>query len=571
MSSERLPMRSQHLTPERVGLLVTAVLGFSVARPARGQDVTTQPETEEVTGYQEGNSDLEQRLIVRLDLETNTVFSARSGDPDALEIAVPDDSGRNDSSFVFGDLRLGTRGLGYRPLNTYFMGTGGVNLGGAPQTQALEELRANDAALHQQYIDAYGDNAFFLRLAYGELAGITESGPLSGLLVRAGRQFHWSGLMGVTFDGLTMQYSTGQVEVSGRIGQRAGVFERFQTDRGFTGGASVKVDLSSGRGGFPLLLKGEYMFVTRDLRLTPRGQAALGGVEESVTIHLGEIGAYWDLDPNTLLSLRVQSTDSEISHVRADLRWLSDIGALSIFVDQKIGEELLYAMSGARTQTIRDLRTGIDRRAVLEAFRLNIPDRQPFTRIDADFAFAVSDWLEVQPKAGANIVYGDAEELSPWDATHFSWGLAAFARTKLNQETGIEVDVDYTGRVYDRDETVGAFGLFSDVAAGPEQSSHEVYAGVRFNLGNRFIGNRMLQGRRLSLGLGGFVRLYQLETVHEDQIDDEVLTGIEAKAAWQIARQLGLNARYQFAQDSNVLLPQLAAFHEVFGEAQVLF
>ena len=529
----------------------------------------------------------EEKIILRLDLEGSFVPVARSGDIEDPATGIADDVGRDATNFVFGEARIGTRGALYKPLNTYLFGTGGLNLGGAPFVETSEALRGEDAALHGHYIDAYGSNAFFVRLAYGELEGLTEEGPLSRVLLRGGRQFHWAGPMGVTFDGATLQYSDGALLVGLRLGQRANVFDRFQNDAGLVGGASFRLDLSKISLGkrrrrrrssdMPsILLKGEYNFIKRNLRLTPRDELAFVGFDREFIAHFGEIGAYWDITRDVVSSVRVQSTDDEISHVRADLRWGGEFGAFSVSLDQKIGEEVLFGLAGNRTFEVKDLRTGFERRTLLEAFRLAIPDRAAYTRIDADLVWAPPgiNWLEIQPSVGAYIVHGEAEELSAWDANSFNWGLAAYIRSKLSRTTGVELDVQYRGRVYVRDDIVGTSGLYTDVAAGPEAGSHEVFVGLWYNVGRkgaRFIGNRLLQERYLSLGISGFAQLYQLETVHESEIDDEVLLGAETEIRWTVGKNLRLNGRYQFAVDSNVFLPEISSFHEIVAEAQILF
>ena len=124
-------------------------------------------------------------------------------------------------------------------------------------------------------------------------------------------------------------------------------------------------------------------------------------------------------------------------------------------------------------------------------------------------------------------------------------------------------------------EIEGIEGLFSDTAAGPEVSSHEIFLGARYNRGQRFVSGRMLGNRNFSLRGGYFVRLYTMgnrrfdrtETVEED----ESMSGFSADVNWLVSEGIALRGQYEIARDSNLLYPHLGDFQSVTGRVEVSF
>ncbi|MEQ9500258.1 MAG: hypothetical protein RIT81_25515 [Deltaproteobacteria bacterium] len=508
---------------------------------------------------------LEEQLILRLDATADFALTTAEG-TNAAGVEIPPDTLRDSTNFVIGDLRIGSRGLLYQPLSTYAMATGGLNLAGAPATVALEEVIANDAAVHPTIYDPYGGQQVFLRLAYAELDGLTERGALSQIYVRAGRQFHW-GVAPVTFDGATLAFDSGLLRASGWFGQRAGVFEAFQPSPGIVGGASAHLDFDDLD--VPLLIRAEYTFARRSIALDPRDTANLGLNELTATSHLGRVSAFYDVTRDLLLQARVDTLDQDITRARLGVRYLNVLGALSVDLDQKIGEEAIYAVSGMRTITVRDQRTQLARPAVVEAFRLGMTDRSAYTHLDARFAIEILPWLEIEPTGVAHVVYGDPDTLTPWDASFYGLGLGVYSRHRLDDSAGLEVDFRYDGRLYDRD--VDGLGLYTDAGAGPEKLANEFTLGVSYALATRAVGKRMLQRRWLKLGVAGTVLLYDLATPHEDDIGQDSMFGASASAEWVPNDYVSLALRYEMAVDSSLFLPELGAIHELFLRTRFVF
>lgn len=509
---------------------------------------------------------------------------------------------------VLGNLQTGTRGVGYRPLNTYLNASLGLYAAGAPD---LDEEQINgrgvyvpveaepvDGSEHPFGFTAQGDVGIFLHSAYAELDGLTPTGAGRNFSLRAGRQSHW-GIRSTTFDGATIGYETDEdAEVkfnfAARFGQRSGVYERTQNDPGLYGGATAILDAGK------LTIKAEYAFFQREVQLAERDleryadQLELDLGEEEFTdtfiLNTAELSAYVDVTDDMLLSVSARLTDTEFTEARAGLTWaFSREAGLQVDFTQRIGGGLLYDFTTGRGINVTDQRTGFERRSSYEVYRLNFPERQPYSDVQLQVPLRIAGYIDIVPRGGAHIVLGDDEELSPYDATNFNFGLASAVHYQTDAKGKLEIQFDYEGIVYDRSNVVGGegAGLMSDVRAAPENASHRLYLGFRYDRGSRY-GRRIAQvyDRNLSLGLGAFATIYQMELrpyinnvleealeegdiadLDNDDLDNlqftDLVIGAELYGKYWFSDYTGLRLSYEFAQDSADFNPHLAAFNSV--------
>ncbi len=464
------------------------------------------------------------------------------------EQAVSDDLQTQTGVFV-GNLQLGTRGVGYRPLNTYVNASMGAYAVGAPD---LNEVGGLYIPLEDEAIDgneqpysftAQGVAGIFLHSAYAELDGFATSGVAKNLSMRAGRQSHW-GFGSTTFDGITFNYDSDadadtRVSVALRAGQRAQVYGFTQEDPGIYGGATLAIDFGS------VGLKAEYALFTRDITLTERdierfaGQdAELADGVDTFTLNLAELQFFIDPTDDIFIGLSGRLTDTAFTQANLDLRWAftEDVG-LWVDFTQRIDTGLPYDMIAGRGILVTDQRTGFRRTSNYEAMRLNFPDRQPYSDIQVQVPLrAANGLLDIVPRGGAHIVLGEDEELSPFDTTYFNFGLGFALHQQISKKAKLEVQLDYDGTVYDRTAVVGGenAGLMSDVRASPEDVVHRVYLGARYDRGSRY-GGRVGQvyNRYMSLGIGGFLNLYQMNlrpyinTVLEEAVENQDLEDLD--------------------------------------------
>lgn len=583
---------------------VGAAASLGLCAMAQAQDAAVSGDGGGSSG---SGSDLAERVILRAEGRYDLTLFDRTEEKGPQLEEYADDAIRTGANLVLGDLRLGTRGLGLSGLNTYASVSAGYNVDGQPNLEISPIEQTQDATQHPYIQDGYGDATLFVQSAYAELEGFTESGPLSHLSLRAGRQYHW-GASSISFDGATLGWDDGALSASVRFGQRSAIYNRTQDDPGLVGGAQVAYDFKP-TVGVPLYLKGEYLLVSRELSLEPgltdcdgdfisevtetleSRQAHFCGNKESLTTGVADLNAYFDVNDDVLLQGRARVTGSALSRVNLGLRWnFGDSGVLADFT-QKIGEEPTFDLASGVGRTVvnpesDNLVQDFERTSTHEALRLNIPNLQPFSELYVRVPLALTDAVVVQPSGGARLSLGEAEALSPYDASFFHWGLLVELIPKISEKAGLEVQGEYRGRIYDRDNVltleeggqVQTRGLFSDVQSGPEQDSHELSGSVTYTRGGRFVGNRMLGNRTLSVGAGGFYKLYTLQTrrfVIEEASQTtelgEALVGANLFARWWVAENVAVKGRYEYAKDSNILYPHLSAFQLVQGSVEVQY
>jgi hypothetical protein len=190
-----------------------------------------------------------------------------------------------------------------------------------------------------------------------------------------------------------------------------------------------------------------------------------------------------------------------------------------------------------------------------EIFRLNIPNLQPYSELDATVAWEPSDWLELDLRPGGRLVHADFADRTAFDADHLLLGAGAAGHFKLTRETGLEAALDYDGLFYSRPGTPGDFKMM-----GGESQSHTLATSLRLTQGDRFIHGRMIGGQRISAGLGGFVRVSRFDTTLTSAFSETVIGG-RADVRWSFSRFASTYVAYEYTLDSNVFDPQFGGFH----------
>ena len=559
-------------TAHRVAALTATAVLLAVA-PAGAQD--------DYSAFPKDSRDASDRVIFKFEGAYNywTTSVGDFGAPQPRDEPFTDQNLRGNGSFVLGNAAIGSRRLILPRLNTYLVVSGGYDVAGAPDTSPVEATAQADGTEQRFVTHALGDGHLFLQNAYAELEGFTDEGIGQKFSLRAGRQSHW-GIGQVTFDGGTLNYNDGSLNIGIRGGQRSGQYDLIQDDPGVFAGVDIAYDLAPELD-VPLLLRAEYMFLAREIELTERDAIMHGKETDDLTLGMASVGGFLDVGEDVLLSLRLKVTDTALSRARLGLRWAFGDSGLNIDLEQKIGEDVFFGFSGGKGFTVNQRlieTTGtreVTRATTYEAARLNIPDQQPYTDLNVRLPLAVTDTLTVEPLGGVHYVVGETTELSPYDATHYRFGFNVFLRSKLNDTSGLELELDYLGRIYDREDIDGEEGLFTDVAAGPETAAHEVFVGARYNMGERFVHGRMLQRRKLSVGAGYFLRAYTLQNRRVDEEESkenaETLAGLSADFMWAFTDYTSLRGKYEFARDSNIFYSHLGEFHSVTGRLEVQF
>lgn len=541
------------LTPRHaaLGALCTALLlpALLTGSHAAAQDAAVE------TG-----SDLraaEEQVITRVGLGLDFATTGLSGEEDLQGQLYGDDTVRTTTNFVVGEVALGTRGLGLKNLNTYILTTAALDTGGNPAVDAVEDAATTDSSAQPSVFNRYsGAQNVLLHTAYAELDGLSSNpeGALSHVTLRAGRQFHW-GMSALTFDGATLGYADGSLDLGVRFGRRAAIYDVSQDDPGLIGGASVAYDFKE-KADLPLLVRAEFIHFQREVVLLPIDRAQEGNKERvDVTVDTGELAAYLDVGESGRLNAALSLLGADPSHARLGLTWAFGQSALFLDLDQKVGPDLFYDIAGGPGKTIDD------RNTTLETYRLNIPDRQPYSDLRARLELWPTESLSITPSAGYHLVLPESERArTAFDADQASWGLGARYDIRISKAAALALTADYNGLTSTREPSDEP--TFFDVASGAESSMHELSGGLEYARGSRFVGSRMLGGRSLVIGVGGFFRSYTLTNRFiPDTAEDYV--GGQANVRWEAGKFLALRGVYELARDSSVFTRPFGNFQGI--------
>jgi hypothetical protein len=261
--------------------------------------------------------------------------------------------------------------------------------------------------------------------------------------------------------------------------------------------------------------------------------------ELRANLYLGDLGLWG----------RLSYVNPDIGHARLGADWGAGPLAIVLSLDEKIGRDLIYDLGSSNGIAIAG------RNTTYEIFRLNIPNLQPYSQVDAFVSYEALPWLELSLRPGARIVHGDASQRTAFDANRLLLGGGAYGRFKLSSASGLETTLDYDALFYSRSAESGELR-----AMGGEKSSHTLSAGVRYTHGDRFVHGRLLGGQDFSGGLGAFARLSSFDTGLAPSFSESVVGG-RADARYAFSKYASAYLAYEYAHDSNVFDPQFGGFH----------
>lgn len=527
---------------------LTALLLWAMPSVASAQEYLVVPET---------LRDAESRFIVRFGVGITPTFSSVSPQ-ESSALSLTGDQIRSGNTILDGNLAFGTRHMLLPTLNSYVLLQGATDLRGLPTVSAPELLQGDERPSVQPsvYHGFRNGRAFLFHLGYAELDGLTREGLLSGLKLRAGRQFHW-GVAPVTFDGATIGFDYEGFEAYVRAGQRSGVFDTTTDDYdaqslGLLVGGNAGYTYASGD--FHLRVRGEYVYFARTLGLIPRDAIREGTDSVKLESNLAVVSV--TVQPMQALDVtaRVHMALPDLSRVELHGNLQLDRTLVTLDFTQRVGRDVFYDLAGGRGFS-RDARE-----RTYESLRLNVPNKQPYSDLKAAVLFDLASWLEIGPSVGGRFVWADQEERTPFDANRVVLGLSAQSRFRLSERTGIELSGEYLGILYDRRADV-TMGIFDDVSMGGEKYLHDLSVSLRYVRGTRAIAGRMLSQQNLNVGLFGYLTTATLDSRYVESSATEVSGGGGIDARVGLTRFVEVRGAYEFVRDSNILYSELGGFH----------
>ena len=502
--------------------------------------------------------DTEERLTVRFGVGITPTFGTTSMEGNGGGGPLNEPGMRSGNTLLEGTLAVGTRRILLPTLNTYALMQGVMDARGAPMVISPDFLEGDEQVSLQPslYHEFNGARAFLFHLGYAELDGFSKEGLLSGLFLRAGRQFHF-GAAPVTFDGGTLGFSQGGFSIDVRGGQRSGIFDTTsddfdEQDRGFLAGGRVGYDYRSG--GLKFGFSAEYLYFSRTLGLLERDRVREGVETVELTSNLGDVKLYWSPSPNIDLVARASFALPELSRIHVSGLLALGRTVVTLEFTQRVGRDVLYDLAAG--QGFRRA----ERERNYESLRLNIPNLKPYSEVRASVLFDVSSWLEIGPAFGGRLVHADSTERSPYDANRLTYGLVLQGRFRLSEGDGIELAGEYIGIAYDRSSD-RAESTFDDVAAGGEKFVHDGYASLRYVRGRRAIAGRLLSGQSFSAGIYGYVSagIFDSRYLDEEVTDLSAGGGFETRVG--LSRFVEARVTYELLRDSDLAFTDVGAYH----------
>jgi hypothetical protein len=475
--------------------------------------------------------DLADRVTFRLRAGVELESAPATGDALRGGAALP--SGFAGSRpWVVGDAMVGARGLVLPSLGGYLLSS--------------FQFDASDSLATRSALVAPGDatdQRIAIKAGYAEW-GNDDRHPQS-LWLRAGRQFRLDGgAMFAYFDGATVGYRTPAVSASAFVGQRVVLY--VDSEPGTTFGATAAVDLQALRG-VPIKLALDYMGLAIRQPTAPSmtGDAAAsetqlrqlisltGSVEPSSKLRAELRARVVDADGKSLglgrAGARVKLTPSDHLMVIAD-------------VEQRQGGDLAYDLAAPSAVDVVDIsrKLGVGLGAPIDAF-------------------TVGGRIDLRHRDTELLVFGRAElpESTPVSVDQQGWfeGGAAIAGQALK---GAWLTAQYTGRRYSQTAAANlASAAFADTAGSGLARLHELALDATLRSQGR-------GGARWRVGLGGFYRIYNLETPYRTA-DNDGRGGGRAEAQWWFTQMLHVELAAELAQSSPVLAREIGTMSSVRG------
>ena len=323
-------------------------------------------------------------------------------------------------SYTFGDLVLGTRGMLFPSLSSYFAGEFRFDQDVAQRTQAVPSVAYSDVT-----------DEVLIRSAYAESQGFLHSSWLRPIYLRAGRQFKY-GVTVAHFDGLTIGYDTRPVSASLWVGSRVSLYGFGQNPTGPQGeflGGSARVDLSE-------LSRVPLVFTADALRY--------GDFDHQ------EIGVAYRWKPDVMVRGSVRRLDSEVARQTLAV-WarLSEVTTLTAEIDNRTADDWIYDLIVMRPPQDRaDARN-----------YLNLGRPLPRVQLDVRAGTVILRNLDVLLRAAAAIEHDEDDLDAPFSPSYLEAGAALEVRLRRNLRLGST----FLARRYALDDEV----LVADRRASP--------------------------------------------------------------------------------------------------------
>ncbi len=429
--------------------------------------------------------DITQKLVFKFNLG----YAVEQGEPlqgNPLPAGV-----RGTRVSNYGDVAVGTKGLAWAPLATYLAAHFFVDTDGA----------ATMAAVPSVFDAAQDGRALLVRSAWAQLSGV---GPawLAPLTVRAGRQFRY-GVAIAHFDGVSGEYATPLVELSGFFGRRVALYgagsDPFALGKGSAGsigGAAIKLRPPK----VPLALGVDYLGFDADDHLV--------------------VSAQLDVARDGWVRASARVRNGLLAEARAEARArFGKTTTLALELDDRLRDDWMYDFVVTGQLAGQD-----DPRRWLNlgptASRLQASLRAGTVLFD--------NW-DVLVTASAGIPHGQDSSFAP---RYVEIGAAILTRFPYGIEAGIEARMRESQRI----DVEGATLPLQDVGALGERSFIDGSMTLRWSLG----------ARRFSAEIAAFARRWGQQPLGSDAVADVAAGGRLGVVGWA-AGKVQLRGEYEVA------------------------
>ncbi|HTE56618.1 MAG TPA: hypothetical protein VK698_37455 [Kofleriaceae bacterium] len=461
----------------------------------------------------------ERRLDEKLIFRFNLGFGIDGGQPSNTKLlsgSVLDDQldYAKLRSYSFGDLVLGTRGVLFPTLSSYFAGEFRFDQGVDQPTQAVPSV-------------SYGESteSVLIRSAYAESQGFLHRSWLRPIYLRAGRQFKY-GVTVAHFDGLTLGYDTRAVSGSIWFGSRVSLYGFGQNPTGPQDeffGASTRIDLYE-LSRVPLVLTAD------SLRYAEFDHQEFG------------VGFRWK--PDIMIRGSVRQLNSDIARQTLAV-WarLSEVTTVTAEIDNRTADDWIYDLIVLRPPQERG-----DPRNYL-----NLGPPLPRVQLDVRAGTVILRNLDVLLRGAAAVEHAPDGEDSAFAPSYLEAGAAVEVRLRRDLRLGSsflarryrldaeEVVVD----TLDQPDPLPALG-----AQVGERSFYEGGLGVDYSVGaRRFNASGELYGR-----------LYYRQTDYqplEEVEPPDLRTGGRFSVEGWASNRLRIKAEYDISISDIDLAPEL--------------
>ena len=458
---------------------------------------------------------LDEKIIFRFNLGFG-IDGGQPSDGGELLSGVPLDENADYArlrSYGFGDLVLGTRGLLFQSLGTYFAAEFHFDQNLRQPTQAVPSVHYED-----------GVEDILVRSAYAEWNHPFTRAWLRPLYFRAGRQFKY-GVAVAHFDGLTIGYDTRPLTASLWFGSRVSLYGLGQDPTGPQAefaGASARLDLYELRR-IPLVVTADTL--------------EFGGFGHR------EYGVAFRWKPDILIRGSVRQLDSELARQTLAV-WarLSEVTTLTAEVDNRSADDWIYDLILMRPPT----RPGDPRNY------LNLGAPLPRLQLDVRAGTVLLRNLDVLLRGAAAIEHAGENQDAPFAPSYLEGGAAVEVRLRRNLRLGST----FTARRYQRDvpEEVADTEALPDPlpeigSQVGELSFYEGGVGIDYSLG----------ARRFSASGELYGRLYERQGQYQPLVidDGDFRSGGRFSVEGWAADRLRIKAEYDVSLANIALAPEL--------------